>query len=63
MKEKNLPTDSDHICVMCSVVLTDDNVARHDATDIYAGGIRKDAFGKLWCQTCTDKHDSIDFSE
>ena len=45
-------------CYMCGKSIELKDLPRKEN-----GEIRKDAFGEIWCQECTDKHDNIDFEE
>ena len=46
------------VCEICRKPLTEDNRARRED-----GTFRDDALGRPWCQSCTDKHDNIDWDE
>ena len=51
------------ICFICKQELNSSNIAKYDKGDINPGKIRKDAFGNIWCQECTDQHDAVDWDE
>lgn len=49
-------------CAICDVEITKENVARWDIPETEKHNqIRRDSQNKLWCQECTDHHDSIDW--
>lgn len=44
------------VCWMCKTPLDEDNRAKREDESF-----RNDMQGHPWCQSCTDKHDSVDF--
>jgi len=57
--EKKTESNTDHICFICGITLTDYNITKDD-DNIH---IRRDICGKAWCISCTNKHDKIDWEE
>jgi uncharacterized protein YbaR (Trm112 family) len=59
LKHKGVASLEELRCPVCKKSLSNETVSKWEHLLTY----RLDAFGELWCKTCTDIHDSIDWDK